>query len=61
MDIGAIWDLIILQPMINVVIGLSDILFGSFGLTIIALTIVIRGLMYPLTIKQLHATRANFT
>ena len=58
MDIGAIWDLIILQPMINVVIGLSDILFGSFGLTIIVLTFVIRGLMYPLTRKQLHATKA---
>ena len=58
MDIGAIWDLIILQPMINSMIALSNALFGSFGLTIIALTIVIRGLMYPLTIKQLHATRA---
>ena len=58
MDIGAIWDLIILQPMINVVIGLSNILFGSFGLTIIALTIVIRGAMYPLTRKQLRATKA---
>lgn len=58
MDIGAIWDLIILQPMINGIIGLSDILFGSFGLSIIVLTFVIRGLMYPLTIKQLHATRA---
>ena len=58
MNIGAIWDLIILQPMINVVIGLSDVLFGSFGLTIIILTIIIRGLMYPLTIKQLRSTKA---
>lgn len=58
MDIGAIWDLIMLRPMINVAIGLSDILFSSFGLTIIALTIVIRGAMYPLTRRQLHATRA---
>ncbi|MDP6142385.1 MAG: YidC/Oxa1 family membrane protein insertase [Dehalococcoidales bacterium] len=58
MDIGAIWDLIILQPMINGIIGLSDILLDSFGLSIIALTVIIRGLMYPLTIKQLHATRA---
>lgn len=58
MDIGAIWDLIILQPIINSMIALSDILFGSFGLSIIVLTIVIRGLTYPLTIKQLHATRA---
>jgi len=39
-------------------VWLSTILFVSFGLTIIALTIVVRGLMYPLTIRQLHATRA---
>ncbi|MFH1662390.1 MAG: YidC/Oxa1 family membrane protein insertase [Chloroflexota bacterium] len=58
MDIGAIWDLIILRPMINVVIGLSDILFSNFGLTIIALTIVVRGALYPLTRRQLKATKA---
>ncbi|MCK5577724.1 MAG: membrane protein insertase YidC [Dehalococcoidales bacterium] len=58
MDIGAIWDLIILQPMINSIIALSSFLLSNFGLAIIALTIVVRGLMYPLTIKQLHATKA---
>ncbi len=58
MDIGAIWDLIILNPLINGMVWLSDVLFSSFGLTIIILTIVVRGLMYPLTMKQLHATRA---
>lgn len=58
MDIGAIWDLIILRPMINVVIGMSDILFSNFGLTIIALTIVVRGVMYPLTRRQLRATKS---
>ena len=52
------WDVIILQPMINVLIVLSDYLFNSFGLTIIALTIIIRGCMYPLTTKQLKATKA---
>ncbi|MFC1865303.1 YidC/Oxa1 family membrane protein insertase [Chloroflexota bacterium] len=57
MDIGAIWDLIILQPMINVLITLSDFLLSNFGLTIIAITIVIRGVMYPLTRRQLKATR----
>ncbi|MDD4873581.1 MAG: YidC/Oxa1 family membrane protein insertase [Dehalococcoidales bacterium] len=61
MDIGAIWDVVALQPMINVLIALSDILFGSFGLTIIVLTIVIRGVMYPLTRKQLNATKAMQT
>ena len=58
MDIGAIWDIVILKPMINVVIGLSDILFSNLGLTIIALTLVVRGAMYPLTRKQLRATKA---
>ena len=57
MDIGAIWDLIILKPMINIVIALSDILFSNLGLTIIALTLVVRGAMYPLTRKQLRATK----
>ena len=44
--------------MINILIVLSHYLFNSFGLTIIALTIVIRASMYPLTIKQLHASKA---
>ncbi len=55
--IGQLWDLIILNPMINVLIVLSQYLFNSFGLTIIVLTIIIRGLMYPLTLKQLQATK----
>ena len=58
MNIGAIWDVIALGPMINILIGLSDILFGSFGLTIIVLTIIIRGIMFPLTRKQMNATKA---
>ncbi len=53
-----IWDLVILQPMINILIVLSDYLFNNFGITIIALTIIIRASMYKLTVKQLHATKA---
>ena len=58
---GELWNLIIsltLQPMINILIVLSNWLFGSFGRSIIGLTIVARALMYPLTIKQLRATKA---
>ena len=36
---------------------LSTYLFNSFGLTIILLTIIIRGCMYPLTKKQLRASK----
>ncbi len=61
MNIGAIWDVIALGPMINILIGLSDILFGSFGLTIILLTIIIRLAMYPLTRKQMNATKSMQT
>ncbi len=52
------WNLILLQPMLNLMILLSGILFHSFGLAIIALTIIVRLLMFPLTMKQLHSTRA---
>lgn len=56
--IGYIWDLIILNPMINVLIMISSFLGGHFGVTIILLTIVVNLLMYPLTVKQLKASKA---
>ncbi len=56
--IGEIWDLIALQPVINVLIALTNYLLSSFGVAIIALTIVVNVLMYPLTKKQLHTTQA---
>lgn len=58
MNIAVIWDTIILSPMINFLVILSQYLFNSFGLTIIVLTLIIRLLMYPLTIKQLQASKA---
>ena len=58
MGIGDIWNLIAMEPMINVLIVLSHYLFNSFGLTIIAFTLIIRFCMLPLTLKQLQATKA---
>jgi YidC/Oxa1 family membrane protein insertase len=52
------WDIIILQPMINVLLAISHVLFNNFGLTIIALTLVVRFILLPLTLKQLHSTKA---
>ncbi|MFQ5925420.1 MAG: YidC/Oxa1 family membrane protein insertase [Dehalococcoidia bacterium] len=52
------WNLVLLQPMLNLMILLSGVLFHSLGLAIIALTIIVRLLMFPLTMKQLHSTRA---
>ena len=56
--VGEIWDLIILSPMINVLIMLSHYLWGSFGLTIIFLTVIVRVAMYPLTKRQVQASKA---
>ena len=58
MGIAEIWNLIAVQPMINVLIVLSHYLFNNFGLAIIALTIVVNGLMLTLTLKQVRATKA---
>ncbi len=58
MGIGEIWNLIAVQPMTNVLIVLSDYLANSFGLAIIGLTIIVNLLMYPLTKKQVRATKA---
>ncbi len=59
--IGSIWDLIILDPMINILIMLSSYLADNFGITIIVLTVVVNLVMYPLTQKQLKASKAMQT
>ena len=56
--VGEIWDLIILSPMINILIVVSSALFNNFGLSIIVLTIIVRGVTTPLTLKQLRSTKA---
>lgn len=57
MDAGAIWDLIILSPMINIMVVLTRFLFNNLGLSIIVLTIVIRAVMYPLSRRQLQSSK----
>ena len=52
------WHLIIGNPILNVLIVLSHVLFGQFGLAIIALTIIVRLVSWPLTRRQLKSTKA---
>jgi len=44
--------------MINILIVVSGALFNYFGLSIIVLTIIVRGITMPLTLKQLRSTKA---
>ena len=53
-----LWYLIIGDPILNVLIALSHILFSSFGLAIIALTVIVRLVLWPLTKRQLDSTKA---
>ena len=45
--------------MINILIALSHFLFNNFGLTIIVLTLIIRFILLPLTLRQLRATKSH--
>jgi YidC/Oxa1 family membrane protein insertase len=56
--IGDIWNLIAMQPMMNTLIVLTHYLFNSFGLAIIVVTILVNAAMLPLTLKQVHASKA---
>ena len=56
--IGEIFTLILMNPMVNLLVLLNNVLFDSFGLAIIAFTILIRVVTFPLTLRQLHVTRS---
>lgn len=51
------FELILLKPVLNFLIVLSNVLFSDFGLAIIFLTILVRTVMLPLTLKQLRSSR----
>jgi len=53
-----IWNLIILDPMMNGLIALSQYTYDNFGLAIIILTIAIRLILLPLTYRQAQSTKA---
>lgn len=54
-----IFDLFVVQPIFNLLIGLYSIIpGGDFGISIIIFTVLVRFALYPLVKKQLHQTQA---
>ncbi len=47
-----IWNLIIIQPMINSLVLLYSVFFLNFGIAIIAFTLIVRAVLIPLTVRQ---------
>ena len=54
----AVWYLIIANPVLNVLVALTQLVGGNFGLAIIALTVIVRLISWPLTKRQLNSTKA---
>lgn len=55
--IGDIWITLLLRPMINALVLLYNVFFENFGLSIIVFTVIIRIIMWPLTVKQARFTK----
>ena len=51
------WNTILLRPMLNFLVLTSVYLLGNFGIAILVLTILIRILVLPLTMRQLRSSK----
>jgi YidC/Oxa1 family membrane protein insertase len=51
------WNTFILDPMLNILLFLYQLLFNNFTLTILVFTVLIRLITYPLTYQQQKSTR----
>jgi YidC/Oxa1 family membrane protein insertase len=56
-----LWSTIIFEPVLNSLIALSTLIGNNFGLAIIILTVVVRLILYPLTVRQTRSTKAMQT
>lgn len=52
-----LWHLLLYQPIVNALIFLYQAFSQNFGLAIIVLTILIRGLLIPLTLPSMKAAK----
>ncbi|MQA00330.1 MAG: membrane protein insertase YidC [Dehalococcoidia bacterium] len=57
MPIGFIWQTFLETPLINIMVVLSVITFGSYGLAILLFTLISRAILFPLTLRTLHSMR----
>jgi len=59
LSITDIWNTVIMRPMLNLLILMSKYFLGSFGIAVIVLTILIRLLTLPLTMRQLRSAKTS--
>ncbi len=56
--IGRIWRMVLETPLINTIIVLTALLASSYGLAILAFTVLVKALTFPLTLKSLNSMKA---
>ena len=58
MPIGFIWQTFLETPLINFMVLLTVLSFGSFGIAILLFTVISRVITFPLTLRTLRAARS---
>ncbi|MFH5186981.1 membrane protein insertase YidC [Paenibacillus sp. TAB 01] len=54
---NGVWDKYFVGPLANVLDWFADVLWGSYGLAILVVTIIIRFIILPLTLKQYKSSK----
>ena len=57
MPLGSSWRFLVEDPLLNILMALSNWLFDSYGLAILAFTLISRLITYPLTKKTLNSMK----
>ncbi len=55
---GVAWNTLLMDPLINALLLLTNVVGGQFGLAIILFTMLLRIITIPFTLRQLRSTRA---
>ena len=58
---GHAWNMLLMQPLINALLLLTNLVGGQFGVAIILFTVILRIVTIPFTLRQLQSTRAMQT
>ena len=56
-----LWNEVIIRPMLNTLVVLYVISFNQMGIAIILLTVLVRAITMPLTLKQIRQMRVMST
>jgi YidC/Oxa1 family membrane protein insertase len=57
--VGELWNTIIFQPLLNLLLFLSALIGRNFGLSVIVFTVLVRVVTLPLTMQQMRSAKKS--